>query len=51
MDHVWLVKQVYNFYIAALVGIISRHDIRIEAHHINQPNKTNLGMYKPLLAL
>ena len=33
----------------AMVGIISRHDLTIEAHHINQPNKTKVALYKPLL--
>ena len=34
---------------AAIVNIDSRHGLRIEAHHRNQPNKSRLGLYKPLL--
>ena len=34
---------------AAIVNIDSRHGLRIEAHHRNQPNKSKLALYKPLL--
>ena len=34
---------------AAVVGIISRRGITIEAYHRNQPNKSKLALYKPLL--
>ena len=30
-------------YMAAIVGINSRHDLRIEVHHRNQPNKGKLA--------
>ena len=35
----------------AIVDIISRRDLRIEAHRGNQPNKSKLALYKPLLHL
>ena len=34
---------------AAIVSIDSRHGLRIEALHRNQPNKSKLALYKPLL--
>ena len=34
---------------AAIVSIISRCGLRNEAHHRNQPNKSELALYKPLL--
>ena len=46
----WL-KKYYNFCVAAIVGIVSRHGLRIEAHRRNQPNKSKLVLYKPLLRL
>ena len=39
------------FVLAAIVGIISRHGLRIEAHRRSQPNKSKLALYKPLLRL
>ena len=36
---------------AAIIGIISRHGLRIEAHHRNQPNKTKLALHTLLLSL
>ena len=33
---------------AAIIGIVSRHGFRNEAHHRNQPNKSKLALYKPL---
>ena len=36
---------------AAIVGIVSRRGLRIEAHRTNQPNKSKLALYKPLLHL
>ena len=36
---------------AAIVGIVSRHGLRIEACHRNQPNKSKLVLYKSLLCL
>ena len=35
----------------AVVGIVSKRGLRIEAHHKNQPNKSKLALYKPLLCL
>ena len=34
---------------AAIVGIVSRRGLRIEALRRNQPNKSKLVLYKPLL--
>ena len=36
---------------AAIVGIVSRCGLRIEARRRNQPNKSKLVLYKPLLHL
>ena len=36
---------------AAIVSIVSRRGLRIEARHRNQPNKSKLSLYKPLLCL
>ena len=36
---------------AAIVGIVSRRGLRIEARRRNQPNKSKLALYKPLLRL
>ena len=36
---------------AAIVDIVSRRGLRIEAHRRNQPNKSKLALYKPLLRL
>ena len=42
----WL-NKFNRFYMAAVVGMVSRHDITIEAHHRNQPNKSKLALCKP----
>ena len=34
---------------AAIVGIINRHSLKIEVHHRKQPKKSNLALYKTLL--
>ena len=44
----WL-NEFYSFYVTAIVGIDSRHGLRIETHHRNQPNKSKLALYEPLL--
>ena len=36
---------------AAIVSIVSRRGLRIEARCRNQPNKRKLALYKPLLRL
>ena len=36
---------------AAIVGIVSRRGHRIESRCRNQPNKSKLALYKPLLRL
>ena len=47
----WLNKY-YSFCMAAIVGIVSRRrGLRIEARRRNQPNKSKLALYKPLLRL
>ena len=35
----------------AIVSTVSRRGLRIEARHRNQPNKSKLSLYKPLLRL
>ena len=40
-----------NFYMAAVVGIVSRCGLRIEVHCSNKPNKTKVVLYKLLLSL
>ena len=35
----------------AIVGINSRHGLKIEARHTNQPHKSKLALYNPLLSL
>ena len=44
----WL-NKFYNFYMTAIVSIISRCGLTIEACHSNQPNKSKLTLCKPLL--
>ena len=46
----WLHKS-YNFYVAAIVSIVTKHDFDIDARHQNQPNKHKLALYKPLIHL
>ena len=36
---------------AAIVDIVSRRGLRIGARHRNEPNKSKLALYKPLLRL
>ena len=36
---------------AAIVGIVSRRGLRIEACRRNQPNKSKPALYKPLICL
>ena len=36
---------------AAIVDIVSTHGLRIGARRRNQPNKSKLALYKPLLCL
>ena len=43
----WL-NKFYNLCMTTVVSIVSRHGLRIEAHHRNQHNKTKLALYKPL---
>ena len=44
----WL-NMFYSFYVIAVVGVISRDGLSIDAHHENQPNKKayKLALYKP----
>ena len=44
----WL-NKFYSFCMAAIVGIISRRDLRNEVRCRNQPSKSKLALYKPLL--
>ena len=41
----WL-NRFYSFYMAIVVGIVSRHDLTVEGHCINQPNKCKLALCK-----
>ena len=34
---------------AAVVRIVSEYGFNIDAHHKNQPNKSKLALYKPLI--
>ena len=36
---------------AAVVGIISRRGLSIDAHSRNKPNKSKLALYNPILSL
>ena len=44
----WL-NRFYSFSMAAIVIIVSRCGLTVEAHHIKQPNTGKLALYKPLL--
>ena len=46
----WL-NKFYNFYMAAVVIIDDGRGLKVEAFRINQPNKSKLFLYKPLLSL
>ena len=46
----WLNKH-YSFCTAAIVDIVSSCGLRIGARRTNQPNKSKLALYKPLLCL
>ena len=46
----WLSK-FHSFYVAAAVGIISRHGLSIVAHYENQPNKHRLALYMYKLSI
>ena len=43
----WL-NKFYNFYMAAVISIISRRGLRIKVCRRNHPNKIMLLLYKPL---
>ena len=47
--YIW-VNKLYNFHMAAIVSIISEHDLKLETYHRNQPNKIMLALYKLLLS-
>ena len=44
----WL-KSFYSFFIPAIVGIIRRCDLTVEVCCGNQPNNSNLALYKLLI--
>ena len=50
VDPIWLVKinEFYGFYMAAVVDIVSGHDVSIRTCRGNQPNKSKLVLYKSL---
>ena len=39
-------NKFYSFYVAIVIGIISRRDLSIDACHENQPKKHKLVLYK-----
>ena len=41
----WL-NKFYSFYMAAVVSIISRHGLSIDAYHRNQLDNSKLVLYK-----
>ena len=41
--------KFYSFYMAAVVVISDGCGLRVEVHRRNQPNKSKLSLYKPLL--
>ena len=43
--------RYYSFCMAAIIDIVSRRGLRIEARCRNHPNKSKLSLYKPLLHL
>ena len=47
--HMFGFHKCFNYYLAAVVGIIRLHGLRIEVQHRNLPNKTKPVLYKPLL--
>lgn len=49
MDPYYLLNKFCNIYMMVLVSIITRCDLRNEAHHRN-PNKSKLLLYKPLFS-
>ena len=54
MDPIWLIKlvlQLLQLYVAAVVGIVSRYGLSIDALHGNQSNKHKLALHKPLIHL
>ena len=46
-----MVKQVLQLFMADVVITVSRYGLRIEACHKNQPNKSKLALYNPLLSV
>ena len=49
MDPYYWLNKFYSICMAAILSIVTRHGLRIEVHHRNQPNKSKLALYKPLL--
>ena len=43
-----LLNHFYS-YMEAVVVIDDEHGLSVEAHHINQPNKNKVSLYKPRL--
>ena len=44
-----LLNKFYSFCMVAVVVIISKRGINIDAHHGNQPNKNKLVLFKALI--
>ena len=42
-------NKFYSPYMAAVVNIVSRRDLSIDAHHTNQPSRSKPALYKLLI--
>ena len=51
--HIWTLynwlNKLYSFYMAAVVDNVRRLGLSIHVRRINQPNKSKLELYKPLI--
>ena len=43
-------NKFFSFYMAVVVSIVSRRGLSIDEHHRNQPNKSMLVQYMPILS-
>ena len=48
--HMIGLNKFFSFYMAVVVSIVSRHGLSIDEHHRNQPNKSMLVQYMPILS-
>ena len=47
---IWTPNKFCSFCMAAVVVIVGKHGLRIVVHCENQPYKTKVSLYKPLLS-